>query len=108
MNASAFSKLTGTMTFRTYAHNGVTNMRKLAIISIAALSIAGSAHALDNSQSEGSYYGGGYDARSGLENSKGAASYYYGGGNQQAPSPSAPWPSGGPTHSDPACGGVCD
>jgi hypothetical protein len=71
-------------------------MRKLAIITFAALSIAGSAHAMDNSEGEGSYYGGGYGRNSGLQNSQGAASYYYGGGNRSAPSYAVPAdPAGG-------------
>jgi hypothetical protein len=58
-------------------------MRKLSIILIAAASISGSVFAMDNSQGEGSYYGGGYGANSGLKNSQGAATYYRGGGEQR-------------------------
>ena len=64
---------------------GRDEMRKLLITLIAIGSISGSAFAMDNSQGEGSYYGGSYESRSGLQNSQGAAGHYYGGGSNQSP-----------------------
>jgi hypothetical protein len=48
---------------------------------IIALLFGAPAYAMDNSQGEGNYYGGGYGSSSGLQNSQGAATYDYGGGN---------------------------
>jgi hypothetical protein len=60
-----------------------TKMKKLLILGFLFSSPA-SSYAIDNSQGEGSYYGGygAYGSSSGQQNSQGAATYYYyGGGN---------------------------